>query len=136
MSNKFKEISHHYFNVLFCILHIIIIISHFSPTSNKSCPPLTPLPFVNDHIICRVTVASAYDSEFQYYNFSHNHRFEEKKVHTIRSFWKNYREMAQPVVGFVGLDEVSLKLAASLLQSGYSVQAFEVCSPPLFWLIT
>ncbi|CAA0840661.1 ketose-bisphosphate aldolase class-II family protein [Striga hermonthica] len=29
------------------------------------------------------------------------------------------------VVGFVGLDEVSLQLAASLLRSGYGVQAFE-----------
>ncbi|KAL8464350.1 hypothetical protein ACS0TY_034032 [Phlomoides rotata] len=36
--------------------------------------------------------------------------------------------MAQPVVGFVGLDEVSLELAASLVQSGYSVQAFETSS--------
>lgn len=35
--------------------------------------------------------------------------------------------MAQNVVGFVGLDEVSLELASSLLRSGYSVQAFEVC---------
>ncbi|KAL2242939.1 UNVERIFIED_CONTAM: hypothetical protein Sindi_0411900 [Sesamum indicum] len=33
--------------------------------------------------------------------------------------------MARTAVGFVGLDEVSLKLAASLLQSGYAVQAFE-----------
>lgn len=30
------------------------------------------------------------------------------------------------VVGFVGLDDISLELAASLLRSGYSVQAFEV----------
>ncbi|EYU40112.1 hypothetical protein MIMGU_mgv1a000277mg [Erythranthe guttata] len=33
--------------------------------------------------------------------------------------------MAEKVVGFVGLDEVSLELAASLLHSGYAVQAFE-----------
>ncbi|PIN24299.1 putative dehydrogenase [Handroanthus impetiginosus] len=36
--------------------------------------------------------------------------------------------MAQSVVGFVGLDEVSLELAASLLHSGYAVQAFETSS--------
>ncbi|KAK4436891.1 L-threonate dehydrogenase [Sesamum alatum] len=36
--------------------------------------------------------------------------------------------MAGSVVGFVGLDEVSLELAASLLQSGYAVQAFEASS--------
>ncbi|KAK6148162.1 hypothetical protein DH2020_019074 [Rehmannia glutinosa] len=36
--------------------------------------------------------------------------------------------MAQCVVGFVGLDEVSLELAASLLHSGYGVQAFETSS--------
>ncbi|KAI3454942.1 hypothetical protein Pfo_011605 [Paulownia fortunei] len=36
--------------------------------------------------------------------------------------------MAQIVVGFVGLDEVSLELAASLLHSGYAVQAFETSS--------
>ncbi|KAL1533220.1 hypothetical protein AAHA92_33137 [Salvia divinorum] len=36
-------------------------------------------------------------------------------------------EMAEAggVVGFVGLDDISLELAASLLRSGYSVQAFE-----------
>ncbi|KAL7099172.1 hypothetical protein ACP275_09G066400 [Erythranthe tilingii] len=33
--------------------------------------------------------------------------------------------MGEKVVGFVGLDEVSLELAASLLHSGYAVQAFE-----------
>ncbi|KAG6390719.1 hypothetical protein SASPL_148463 [Salvia splendens] len=32
------------------------------------------------------------------------------------------------VVGFVGLDDISLELAASLLRSGYSVQAFEKSS--------
>ncbi|KAL6497173.1 hypothetical protein OROGR_029102 [Orobanche gracilis] len=32
------------------------------------------------------------------------------------------------VVGFVGLDEVSLELAASLVRSGYAVQAFETSS--------
>ncbi|KAL0342346.1 UNVERIFIED_CONTAM: L-threonate dehydrogenase [Sesamum calycinum] len=36
--------------------------------------------------------------------------------------------MARGAVGFVGLDEVSLNLAASLLQSGYAVQAFEASS--------
>lgn len=35
---------------------------------------------------------------------------------------------SKPVVGFIGLDELSLELAASLLRSGYSVQAFEVVS--------
>lgn len=30
------------------------------------------------------------------------------------------------VVGFVGLEDLSLELAASLLRSGYAVQAFEV----------
>ncbi|KAL6963000.1 hypothetical protein U1Q18_052482 [Sarracenia purpurea var. burkii] len=35
------------------------------------------------------------------------------------------------VVGFFGLDEVSLELAASLLRSGYGAQAFEACSPLL-----
>lgn len=38
---------------------------------------------------------------------------------------------SQRVVGFVGLDELSLELAASLLRSGYGVQAFETCSPLL-----
>ncbi|KAH7841891.1 hypothetical protein Vadar_008471 [Vaccinium darrowii] len=33
---------------------------------------------------------------------------------------------SQSVVGFVGLDELSLELAASLLRSGYGVHAFEV----------
>lgn len=33
----------------------------------------------------------------------------------------------QSIVGFLGLDEISLKLAASLLRSGYTVRAFEVC---------
>ncbi|KAB1212261.1 hypothetical protein CJ030_MR5G025029 [Morella rubra] len=32
----------------------------------------------------------------------------------------------QGVVGFLGLDDLSLDLAASLLRSGYAVQAFEV----------
>ncbi|XP_057459422.1 uncharacterized protein LOC130750039 isoform X3 [Actinidia eriantha] len=31
------------------------------------------------------------------------------------------------VVGFLGLDDLSLELAASLLRSGYAVQAFETC---------
>ncbi|KAJ6760061.1 hypothetical protein OIU79_025015 [Salix purpurea] len=30
------------------------------------------------------------------------------------------------VVGFVGLDDLSLDMAASLLRAGYKVQAFEV----------
>ena len=30
------------------------------------------------------------------------------------------------VVGFVGLDDLSLELAASLIRSGYAVKAFEV----------
>lgn len=34
------------------------------------------------------------------------------------------------VVGFVGVDEISLDLAASLLRSGCSVQAFQVS--PIF----
>lgn len=34
---------------------------------------------------------------------------------------------SQGVVGFLGLDEVSLELAAFLLRSGYAVQAFQVC---------
>nr|XP_016434118.1 PREDICTED: uncharacterized protein LOC107760560 [Nicotiana tabacum] len=33
------------------------------------------------------------------------------------------------VIGFVGLDDISLELATSLLRSGYSVQAFEAGSP-------
>ncbi|KAG6675892.1 hypothetical protein I3842_15G128500 [Carya illinoinensis] len=33
------------------------------------------------------------------------------------------------VVGFLGLDELSLDLAASLLRSGYAVQAFEIYEP-------
>ncbi|KAL3375227.1 hypothetical protein AABB24_006623 [Solanum stoloniferum] len=33
------------------------------------------------------------------------------------------------VVGFVGLDDISLELATSLLRSGYSLQAFEAGSP-------
>ncbi|CAI9786896.1 unnamed protein product [Fraxinus pennsylvanica] len=37
--------------------------------------------------------------------------------------------MAQGAVGFVGLDEITLDLAASLLHSGYAVQAFETSSP-------
>jgi hypothetical protein len=37
------------------------------------------------------------------------------------------QKMAQGTVGFVGLDEITLGLAASLLHSGYAVQAFEVC---------
>ncbi|XP_059643268.1 uncharacterized protein LOC132285119 [Cornus florida] len=36
---------------------------------------------------------------------------------------------SQSVVGFVGLDDLSLELAASLLRSGYAVQAFETSSP-------
>ncbi|GFP85850.1 uncharacterized oxidoreductase ygbj [Phtheirospermum japonicum] len=36
--------------------------------------------------------------------------------------------MGQRAVGFVGLDQVSLELAASLLRSGYAVQAFETSS--------
>lgn len=35
---------------------------------------------------------------------------------------------SQQVVGFVSLDDLSLELAASLLRSGYAVQAFEVSS--------
>ncbi|KAI5660288.1 hypothetical protein M9H77_29081 [Catharanthus roseus] len=35
----------------------------------------------------------------------------------------------QSIVGFLGLDEISLKLAASLLRSGYTVRAFETSSP-------
>ncbi|KAL2478890.1 ketose-bisphosphate aldolase class-II family protein [Forsythia ovata] len=37
--------------------------------------------------------------------------------------------MAEGAVGFVGLDEITLDLAASLLHSGYAVQAFETSSP-------
>ncbi|KAL7160787.1 hypothetical protein ACSBR2_041433 [Camellia fascicularis] len=37
----------------------------------------------------------------------------------------------QSVIGFVGLDQLSLQLASSLLRSGYAVQAFETCSPLL-----
>ncbi|EPS59540.1 hypothetical protein M569_15267, partial [Genlisea aurea] len=33
--------------------------------------------------------------------------------------------MAASVVGFVGLDEVSLELAASLMRSGHAIQAFQ-----------
>ncbi|KAF5934239.1 hypothetical protein HYC85_030410 [Camellia sinensis] len=33
---------------------------------------------------------------------------------------------SQSVIGFVGLDQLSLQLASSLLRSGYAVQAFEV----------
>nr|GLL29350.1 uncharacterized protein LOC109165554 [Ipomoea trifida] len=36
---------------------------------------------------------------------------------------------SQKVVGFVGLDDISLELASSLLTSGYSIQAFETFSP-------
>lgn len=36
------------------------------------------------------------------------------------------------VVGFVGLDDISLELATSLLRSGYSLQAFEVVDKFLF----
>ncbi|KAI7986264.1 L-threonate dehydrogenase [Camellia lanceoleosa] len=38
---------------------------------------------------------------------------------------------SQGVIGFVGLDQLSLQLASSLLRSGYAVQAFETCSPLL-----
>ncbi|CAL5445287.1 unnamed protein product [Camellia sinensis] len=38
---------------------------------------------------------------------------------------------SQSVIGFVGLDQLSLQLASSLLRSGYAVQAFETCSPLL-----
>ncbi|XP_073147558.1 uncharacterized protein [Henckelia pumila] len=34
--------------------------------------------------------------------------------------------MGRSAVGFVGLDDISLELAASLLRSGYEVQAFEI----------
>lgn len=33
------------------------------------------------------------------------------------------------VVGFVGLDKLSLRLASSLIRSGYHVQAYQVCLP-------
>ncbi|KAL3630490.1 hypothetical protein CASFOL_023474 [Castilleja foliolosa] len=36
--------------------------------------------------------------------------------------------MGEKAVGFVGLDQVSLELAASLLRSGYAIQAFETSS--------
>ncbi|XP_027169036.1 uncharacterized protein LOC113768766 [Coffea eugenioides] len=36
---------------------------------------------------------------------------------------------SQKIVGFLGLDEVGLELAASLLRSGYDVRAFETFSP-------
>ncbi|XP_075514401.1 uncharacterized protein LOC142549368 [Primulina tabacum] len=36
--------------------------------------------------------------------------------------------MSRSVVGFIGLDDISLELAASLLHSGYEVQAFEISS--------
>ncbi|CAL5350310.1 unnamed protein product [Camellia sinensis] len=35
------------------------------------------------------------------------------------------RESFKSVIGFVGLDQLSLQLASSLLRSGYAVQAFE-----------
>ncbi|KAI8003403.1 L-threonate dehydrogenase [Camellia lanceoleosa] len=38
---------------------------------------------------------------------------------------------SQSVIGFVGLDQLSLQLASSLLRSGYAVQAFEVYEPML-----
>ncbi|RZC58256.1 hypothetical protein C5167_005562 [Papaver somniferum] len=37
--------------------------------------------------------------------------------------------MASITVSFVGLDELSLKLAASLITSGFHVKAFEVSEP-------
>lgn len=49
------------------------------------------------------------------------------------------------IVGFVGLDDLSLEMAASLLRSGYSVKAFEVnnfliflfviCFPDSVWFL-
>lgn len=36
------------------------------------------------------------------------------------------------IVGFVGLDELSLEMAAALVRSGYKVQAFEVNSCSFF----
>ncbi|KZV41681.1 hypothetical protein F511_25504 [Dorcoceras hygrometricum] len=36
--------------------------------------------------------------------------------------------MGRSVVGFIGLDDISLELASSLLHSGYQVQAFEISS--------
>ncbi|CAL5414352.1 unnamed protein product [Camellia sinensis] len=36
---------------------------------------------------------------------------------------------SQSVIGFVGLDQLSLQLASSLLRSGYAVQAFEDVVP-------
>ncbi|KAI8019083.1 L-threonate dehydrogenase [Camellia lanceoleosa] len=38
---------------------------------------------------------------------------------------------SQSVIGFIGLDQLSLQLASSLLCSGYAVQAFETCNPLL-----
>lgn len=38
------------------------------------------------------------------------------------------------VVGFVGLDDLSLDMAASLLRAGYKVQAFEVITRKVFSL--
>jgi 3-hydroxyisobutyrate dehydrogenase-like beta-hydroxyacid dehydrogenase len=36
------------------------------------------------------------------------------------------------VVGFVGLDDLSLDMAAALLRAGYKVQAFEVITRKVF----
>lgn len=36
------------------------------------------------------------------------------------------------LIGFVGLDELGLQIAASLLRHGYAVQAFEVSSLSLY----
>uniref|UniRef100_A0A5B7BKZ0 Ketose-bisphosphate aldolase class-II family protein n=1 Tax=Davidia involucrata TaxID=16924 RepID=A0A5B7BKZ0_DAVIN len=38
---------------------------------------------------------------------------------------------SQGVIGFVGLDDLSLELAASLLRSGYAVQVFEIFNPSM-----
>ncbi|CAM8976158.1 unnamed protein product [Rhodiola kirilowii] len=39
--------------------------------------------------------------------------------------------VSKGLIGFIGLDELSLELAASLLRSGYSLQAFEIAGPLL-----
>lgn len=54
------------------------------------------------------------------------------------SFFASAMGSSSGVVGFVGLDDLNLELAASLVRSGYGVRGYEVFSsyfPPLFSIL-
>jgi hypothetical protein len=44
-------------------------------------------------------------------------------------------DSGKKVIGFVGLDELGLQMASSLLRHGYDVQAFKVLFFSLFFFI-